>query len=194
MSTVAETVRSWGGQEIIAHEGARKAVAGLIFILAAALGAQVAVPLPWTPVPMTLQPLFVILAGAVLGPMLGASAMAGYVALGAAGLPVFAMGGAGLPWLLGPTGGYLVAMPAAAFFTGVVAARGAGPVRTAAGLALGVAVMYLGGLSWLVASTGAEPGGLLAVAVFPFLLGDATKILLALFLTRLIRTSSLGRV
>ena len=77
------------------------------FALAPAAGAYIAIPLPFTPVPITLQPLFVILAGALLGPWAGATSMAMYLTLGAIGAPVFSGGHAGLPWLMGPTGGYL---------------------------------------------------------------------------------------
>uniref|UniRef100_UPI002580E7FB biotin transporter BioY n=2 Tax=Oceanithermus sp. TaxID=2268145 RepID=UPI002580E7FB len=73
-----------------------------------ALLAQVALPLPFTPVPVTLQTLGVLLVGAALGSRLGAQALGLYLAAGAAGLPVFAGGGAGVGWLAGPTGGYLL--------------------------------------------------------------------------------------
>lgn len=193
MNTVADTLRVWAAQEVVTGRRAQAGVGVLAFVLAMVFGAQVAVPLPYTPVPMTLQPLFVILAGAVLGPRLGATAMALYLALGAAGAPVFSAGGAGLPWLMGPTGGYLVAMPAAAWIAGTVATRDAGTLRTLAGLTAGVGALYLGGLSQLFLITGQASGELLALAVLPFLVGDATKIILALLLTRTVRKTSLGR-
>lgn len=152
------------------------------FVIATAIGARIAVPLPVGPVPMTLQPLFVILAGAVLGPWTGAVAMVAYVATGAAGAPVFSGGGAGVAWLMGPTGGYLLAYPAAAFVVGLVAGTRRGRlhgVRLLAGLALGVATMYVGGLSQLWILTRQDPGALLAQGVLPFLVGDALKILIA---------------
>jgi len=193
MSTIASTVRTWATQEVVADRRARSAIWLAAFVLAMVFGAQVAVPVPFTSVPMTLQVLFVILAGAVLGPWLGASAMAIYLAIGTAGAPVFSGGGAGLPWLVGPTGGYLVAMPAAAFVTGWIAGREGGSWRLLAGLLVGVVTIYAGGVSQLFILTRQEPATLLELGVLPFLAGDATKVLVALLLARMIRTKSLGR-
>ena len=82
--------------------------------LLVAVAAQVVVPVPFTPVPMTLQPLAVLVVGALLGAAAGASALVLYIALGALGFPVFAAGGSGVLHLIGPTGGYLLAFPVAA--------------------------------------------------------------------------------
>lgn len=187
MSALTETVRGWAATEVVEDGRARAGIGILAFVLATSFGAHVAVPLPWTPVPMTLQPLFVVLAGTVLGPWLGAAAMSGYLALGAAGAPVFSFGGAGLAWLLGPTGGYLLAYPAAAFVTGWIAGRDGGAARLGLGLLAGMTAIYLGGLSQLVLLTGQSPAALVAVAVAPFVLGDLTKILMAMALTKLLR-------
>lgn len=172
--------------EMVASPAARIALGIAAFVVATALSAYVVVP--WTPVPMTLQPLFVILAGALLGPWAGAAAMASYVAVGAAGAPVFSAGHAGLAWLMGPTGGYLLAYPAAAFVVGIVAgdadttrASLAGKARLLGALVAGVAVLYVGGVSQLWMLTRQDPATLLAVGVTPFLLGDLTKILIAFF-------------
>jgi biotin transport system substrate-specific component len=193
MITFAETLRGWAVQEVVEDRRARMMIGGVAFALATAFGAQVAVPLPWTPVPVTLQPLFVILAGVMLGPRVGAVAMAAYVGVGALGAPVFSNGGAGLPWLLGPTGGYLLAVPAAAFVAGSVAGRQGAAVRTLAGLALGVATMYVGGVSQLLVVTGQELDAVLAMGVVPFLVGDVMKILLAFFVVRSAKWTSTGR-
>lgn len=193
MSTVANTLKTWAHHEVVADRRARTALGMLAFVLATSFGAYVAVPLPWTPVPVTLQTLFVLLAGAVLGARAGAGAMAIYLALGASGAPVFSFGGAGLPWLLGPTGGYLIAMPAAAYLVGAAVGRDAGWLRLTGGLALGTVVLYLGGVAQLFLLTGQEPGALLAVGVLPFLAGDVTKILVAALLARSVRSTSLGR-
>lgn len=114
--------------------------------------------------------------------------------VGALGAPVFANGGAGLPWLLGPTGGYLLAAPAAAFVAGIVAGREGAALRTFAGLTLGVTTMYLGGVSQLLAVTGLGMSEVLALGVVPFLIGDVTKILLAFFVVKSVRWTSLGRM
>src|SRR5947209_7735133 len=94
------------------------------FSLLTALSAQVAIPLLWTPVPITLQTFAVLLTGALLGSRLGALAMIAYLIEGASGLPFFALGHFGLATLLGPSGGYLIAFPAAAFITGAFAEHG----------------------------------------------------------------------
>lgn len=193
MSTMTQTLRTWAVQEVVPDRRIRTALGMVAFALATTFGAYVAVPLPWTSVPMTLQPLFVILAGAVLGPRAGAGAMAGYLAVGAMGAPVFSFGGAGLPWLMGPTGGYLLAMPAAACVVGAVAGRNAGWLRLLGALTLGMATIYLGGVSQLFLLTRQELSGLLAVGVLPFLAGDLTKILGAALLARSVRSTSLGR-
>ena len=120
------------------------------FAAAVAAASQIAIPLPGTPVPFTLQPMLVILAGMWLGPIAGASSMVFYLALGAAGLPVFTpLGAPGIARFFGPTGGYLIAYPAAAFVAGTLAhrARGFGG-RWLAGIA-GVAVIFVGGIAQL---------------------------------------------
>ncbi len=194
MSSVTDTLRSWAAREAVSDPRARRFVALVAFVLATAFGAQVGVRLPWTAVPMTLQPLFVVLAGVVLGPRLGALAIATYVSIGAAGAPVFSNGGAGLPWLLGPTGGYLLAMPAAAWVAGRIAGRDGRVLRTVAGLALGIATIYAGGVSQLVLLGGASLGQAVALGVAPFLVGDVTKVLLAFFSARVLRGTGFGRL
>ena len=104
----------------------RVASAVLLAALTAA-AAQVSIPLPFTPVPFTLQPMVVLLGGAALGARLGMSAQVLYLLAGIAGLPVFAASPVlppGALRLLGPTGGYLMAYPFAAFLTGWLAERG----------------------------------------------------------------------
>ena len=192
MTTVTESLRGWLVSAAVEDRRARAGVGVAAFVLATAFAAQVAVPLPWTPVPMTLQPLFVILAGAMLGPRLGAMAMAIYVVIGATGAPVFSNGGFDIRWLLGTTGGYLVAAPAAAFVVGSVASKGAGWLRTAAALTLGVLTMYVGGVSQLLFVTGQGFGSVLSMAVLPFIAGDVTKVLTALVLLRGVAPKSPG--
>jgi biotin transport system substrate-specific component len=167
----------------------------VIFLLLTALGAWVEIRLPatLTPIPITLQPLFVILAGALIGPRTGAMAMAAYLALGAVGAPVFAGGRGGFIWLLAPSGGYLLAYPLAAFVVGVVAARGAGGVRLVAALTAGMAVIYLGGASWLWILTRQDLSVILTQSVLPFLPGDLFKIVVAWFTVRSLRTTSFGQ-
>lgn len=146
--------------------------------LAVAIGAQVVVPVPLSPVPMTLQPLAVLAVGGLLGARAGAAALVLYLALGLAGLPVFAAGGAGVGRLLGPTGGYLLAFPIAAAACGALV----GPVpsvgRTLLACAAGMVVIHIGGVAQL-ALLGGDPALAFRVGFVPFLTGDLLKIGLA---------------
>ena len=158
----------------------RSALLVLGFSLLTALAAQVVVPLPWTPVPLTGQTFAVLLTGALLGPRLGALAMAAYLAEGAAGLPFFRGGAGGRAHLAGPTAGYLFAFPAAAFVTGLLAERGWDRryLPAAAAMALGSLVILAGGWAWLALTFGSG-GEAFRLGVAPFLAGDLVKIALA---------------
>jgi len=146
---------------------------------AVALSAQFALPIPGSPVPLTLQPFVVVLAGLLLGPADAAAAMVVYLVAGAAGLPVFApMGAPGLARLLGPTGGYLLAYPVAAAVAGRLGAgRDAFKVRALAAMA-GILVIYLGGLAQLSVIAGSITTAAL-LGVLPFVAADAVKALVA---------------
>lgn len=149
-----------------------------------ALAAQVAVPLPGTPVPVTLQPLAVLIVGGLLGPRLGASSMVCYLALGAAGLPVFTpFGLPGLARLLGPTGGYLLAYPVAAFAVGAIAGNGARLLRVVAGVLAGLLLIHLGGAAQLLLLTGSVAAAV-RLGTLPFLLGDLGKLAIAVLVVR----------
>lgn len=167
-------------------------VAVALFALLTALGALVAVPLGVTPVPMTLQTLFVLLAGAMLGPVAGASSQLLYLALGVAGVPVFALGGAGLPWVFGPTGGYLMAFPMAAALTGWIAGRAGKVLRTSVAFLAGTLVIFALGAAWLSVVTDLGSGALFAAAVQPFIPGAVAKAGIGVIATRLF-LSRLGR-
>ena len=163
--------------------GARRRSITLVGILgfAAALAAasQVSIPLPNTPVPITLQPLVVVLAGLWLGPVAGAASMILVLTAGAIGLPVFTpLGAPGLARLLGPTGGYLLAYPVAAFIAGSLAGPAAGFVRRFAGASAGMLAIYLGGFAQLVVLTRSlETAAVLGV--LPFVALDVVKALVA---------------
>ena len=151
-----------------------------------ALMARIAIPLPFTPVPITGQTLAVLLTGAALGSRRGALSMAAYVLEGSLGLPVFAGGAAGLKRLTGPTGGYLVGFIAAAFVTGWLAERGwdRRPLLAALAMLIGNAVIFLFGLPWLAMFLGGflGPKGALALGLLPFIPGDLLKLFLATLL------------
>ena len=148
-------------------------VAGAILT---AIGARIAVPLPGTAVPFTLQVVAVMLTGVLLGSRAGAASQVLYLSAGLAGLPVFAAGG-GAAYLFGPTGGYLLAFPVAAAVAGHFAGSDRLLVR-AAGLVLSVAVIHVGGMAWLATIVGRDVA--FATGVAPFLAGDVVKILLVL--------------
>src|SRR5205807_8718645 len=113
-----------------------------------ALAAQIAIPLPFTPVPLTMQPLAVLFIGIVLGSWRGAAAATLYLLEGLGGLPVFSQGHGGIFWLtVGPTAGYLLSYPFAAFVAGWVSERGWGStvLRSVAGMLAALAIIYAGG-------------------------------------------------
>ncbi|AFZ67256.1 biotin transporter BioY [Deinococcus peraridilitoris] len=148
-----------------------------------ALCARIEVPL-W-PVPVTLQTLAVLLAGAALGSRRGLLAVLAYLGAGALGLPVLAGGAAGLTKLLGPTGGYLLGFAVAAYTVGWLVERFALDRRVlgaAGAMLLGNVVIYALGLMWLGRVTGLSGQALLNAGLTPFLLGDALKLLLAALL------------
>lgn len=150
------------------------------FSLLTALAAQVVIPLPWTPVPITGQTFAVLLTGALLGPRLGALAMIAYLIEGASGLPFFYAGGSGVQHLLfSPTSGYLLSYPVAAFVVGLLSERGWDRrfLTAAAAMALGSIVILLGGWAWLARFV--SPTAAFNAGVAPFLIGDLIKIALA---------------
>lgn len=166
---------------VLASRDRRITVAGVIgFAAALAAASQVAIPVPGTAVPMTLQPLVVVLAGICLGPTAGAAGMVLYLAAGAAGLPVFAPQGLpGLARLAGPTGGYLIAYPLGAWTAGRLVRfhprRFAWRVLAAAS---GIAVIHVGGVAQLAVLTGSLTRAFVTGSL-PFLGMDAVKAVLA---------------
>jgi biotin transport system substrate-specific component len=158
----------------------KSALLVVAFSLFVALSAQVAVPLPWTPVPVTLQTFAVLLTGALLGPRLGALALVAYLLEGAAGAPFFAAGRGGAAHLFfAPTAGYLLSYPLAAYVVGLLAERGWDRrfSTAAAAMALGSAVVLAGGWAGLLRFY--SPAQAFAAGVLPFLAGDVLKIVLA---------------
>ena len=157
-----------------------KVVLMLGFTLLTWAGARVSVPLPFTPVPATLQTLAVLLAGAMLGARAGAASQATYLLLGLVGLPVFALPGAGPAYLLGPTGGYLVGFVVAAWTTGWLLRRlrGLGTWGTIAAFLAGSIAVHACGLAWLSVVLGG-PAAAWRAGSMPFLLFDLAKVMVA---------------
>jgi biotin transport system substrate-specific component len=180
---------SWAAPSADAQAGPWRRVAlGLALVALVAVSAQIAVPLPGTPVPVTLQSLAVMVAGVVLGPVPGALAVAAYVLIGALGAPVFAAGGAGPSWVVGPTGGYLITFPLVAFIVGHAAAPGRAGWLLPIGVVAAQAVMFTGGVLQLALVTGRDLPEAFAMGAVPFLLGEVYKCaLLTVFAVALAR-------
>jgi len=162
---------------------ARPLTRGLLVIGFALLtwaGARVAVPLPFTPVPGTLQTLAVLLAGGMLGARAGAASQMAYLFMGLAGLPVFALPGAGPAYFLGPTGGYLVGFILAAWTTGSLIPRlkGFGVWGAAGAFLAGAISVHACGLAWLTVLMG-SPVAAWRAGMLPFLLFDLAKVMVA---------------
>jgi len=150
-----------------------------VFSLLTALAAQIVIPVG--PVPITAQTFAVLLTGALLGSRLGAMAMIIYLVEGASGLPFFYGGHGGITHLLGPTGGYLVAFPAAAFVTGAFAENGWDKrfLTAVVAMAVGSIVILLAGLAWFSVLMQTSPLVAFQVSFLKFVPGDIIKILLA---------------
>ena len=177
-------------------EGQAVRVASVLFItVLTAAAAQVSFPLPFTQVPLTLQPMVVLVGGLVLGSRLGFASQVLYLTAGIAGLPVFAASATlppGLLRLLGPTGGYLMVYPIAAFIVGYLAERGFAKryATSVAAMLVGLAIIYAAGTVWLAffarLATGSAAVGLsaaLASGVYPFVLADLVKLAAAAGIT-----------
>jgi len=165
---------------------AEQAGAVLFVTMLTAVAAQISVPLPFTPVPFTFQPMVVLVGAAALGSRLGMASQILYVALGIAGVPVFAASPVlpqGVARLLGPTGGYLMSYPFAAFVAGWLAERGFDRRYASAVLAMvcGLVVVFACGVLWL--AIGVQPArgmaAALATGFYPFILPDLAKLLVA---------------
>jgi biotin transport system substrate-specific component len=167
--------------------GAIRAAAVLFVTVLTAVAAQVSFPLPFTPVPFTLQPMIVLVGGAALGARLGFTSQALYLLAGIAGLPVFAASATlpqGFLRLLGPTGGFLLAYPFAAFVAGYLAERGFDRryLTSVVAMAAGLTVVFAFGVAWFAFFAAPTPVGLsraLELGLYPFVGVDIVKILLA---------------
>jgi biotin transport system substrate-specific component len=167
--------------------------AGAVLFMTAltAAAAQVSFSIPLTTVPFTMQPMVVLMAGLALGPRLGMRSQLLYLAAGLAGMPVFAVSATlppGAGRLLGPTGGYLMAYPFAAFLTGWLATRGFDRryLTSVLAMAAGLALIYACGVLWLglFARGGGQSAAVglsaaLSAGLYPFVVADVLKLLAA---------------
>lgn len=154
-------------------------VAGASLLMA--ILARFSMPLPFTPVLLSLSNLGVLLIGLTLGSRLGAAALLLYLAEGAMGLPVFSSGGpGGIAQILGPTGGFLMAYPVAAFIAGLISEKGQrSVVRFSLAAFAAEIVIFAGGVSWLMSLTHVALAQAIHWGVYPFAFFEIIKILLA---------------
>jgi biotin transport system substrate-specific component len=152
-------------------------VLGALFVAALA---QVEIPLPFTPVPITGQTFGVLLVGAALGSKRGAASLASYLVMGLVGLPFFAGGAHGLQIVIGATGGYLIGFIVAAYVIGLLAERGLErSVRTSVlPFLVGTVIIYACGVTWLAVVLGSFSKAI-AAGLLPFVIGDAIKLVAA---------------
>ena len=166
----AASANAWTGVQVLS----------VVFVaVLTAAAAQLSFPLPFTPVPFTIQPMIVLVGAAALGSRLGALSQILYLTLGVAGLPVFAYAPElpqGFARLLGPSGGYLMAYPIAAFATGWLSERGFDRryLTSILAMAAGLSIIFAGGVAWLAAAVGLPAA--LATGLYPFIVVDVLKI------------------
>jgi biotin transport system substrate-specific component len=168
-------------ESVRAHSALRNTALVICASLIIVVCARISVPLPFTPVPLTLANFAVLAVGLTLGSRKGFAAAALYLAQGAAGIPVFSPAGSGgIAQMFGPTGGFLLAYPVVAFFAGWLVERGARSFtqRALAAVAAEV-VLFTSGAAWLMAITHASVKQAVFFSVYPFLFGEVAKVLLA---------------
>lgn len=193
--TFVSLVQRAASLEVVQSRNLRRTIGVAAFVALTAFGAHVAFPVPGSLVPVTLQTMFVTLAGALLGPYLGAASQLAYLALGAAGAPVFSAG-IGLAALAGPTGGYLIAFPVAAALTGVLTRRVRGGVLSQA-LQIGLIMFVTTGVILAIGAlqlsllTG-DVARAIQTGVLPFLFGDLVKSTIGAAIAVRLRKRTLG--
>ena len=167
-------------ERVVASEGVRNI--GLVIggSLVVAICAHVSIPLPFTPVPLTVQNFGVLLVGLMLGSRRGFAALTLYLAEGAMGLPVFSpFGPGGIAQLMGPTGGFLLSYPLVAWLAGYVMERGTRSfARAAMGSFLGEIVLFAGGLAWLAVLTHSVIQAF-RLGLYWFLFAEIIKVMMA---------------
>lgn len=158
----------------------RRLIAVAAFVILITLGALIRIPLPFTPVPITLQTFFVLLSGALLGSAWGAVTQLAYICLGMSGLTVFTSTGAGLFYLFGPTGGYLFGFILASLFIGGLIKQAKNNFFLVLGLfCAGDVILLSSGVLWLKVILGGSLSKLLLIGFFPFVVGDLLKAVIA---------------
>jgi biotin transport system substrate-specific component len=169
-----------GKREIILNPTTCAVIGVSFFVIFTISSAFIRLPLPFTPVPVTLQTFAVLLAGAVLGRKLGSLSQTAYIALGAAGLPIFAKASSGLAYLLGPTGGYLIGFVLAAWAIGkILGSKKAGFFRILGAMFIGELILFSLGVVWLALILKVGIYKAIFLGLLPFIPGDTVKLLAA---------------
>ncbi|MFH1888808.1 MAG: biotin transporter BioY [Candidatus Omnitrophota bacterium] len=166
-------------REVVVDKRISRVIGVITFVILTSLGAFVRIPLPFTPVPLTLQTFFVLLSGLFLGG-LGTVSQVIYVLLGVAGLPIFSTAASGLYYLCGPTAGYIFGFILAALFLGKFIKQAKGklfPVFIL--LCLADFIILACGTLWLKTTLGLSYGRSFLIGFIPFIPGDGLKILFA---------------
>jgi biotin transport system substrate-specific component len=167
-------------KELIRNKGLCQLFGVGVFIILTVLSAFVRIPLPFTPVPLTLQTFFVLLSGALLGRKLGVFAQGAYLFLGLTGQQVFTGLGSGSLYLLGPTGGYIVGFILASFLAGSLLIKEKQSVFVVfIKLLAADFIILFSGLLWLKISLSCSLSKAFLLGFFPFILGDLLKVALA---------------
>ena len=170
--TLADALPKWSAQSVTMVVG---------FALLTAVAAQLTLPLPWTPVPITGQTLAVLLSGATLGWRAGGVSQLVYILLGGMGLPFFHDGQGGWSVVSGPTGGYLVGFVVSAALVGALAERGQDRrlLTSLPAMLAGSAVIYLFGVPWLAHVLDVGVPRAIELGMAPFVIGDCFKLVIA---------------
>ena len=167
-------------RELISNKRICQVLAVGVFVILTALSAFVRIPLPFTPVPLTLQTFFVLLSGALLGRKLGVLTQISYMFLGFTGQQVFTGSGGGALYLLGPTGGYIVGFVLAAFFVGnLLNSKKQSWSAVFIKLLIADFIILFSGMFWLKISLSCSLNQAFLLGFLPFVFGDLFKVMLA---------------
>lgn len=154
-----------------------------LFAALTAILSQISIPLPFTPVPINLATLSVLLSGAILGKKGGAISQIVYAILGAVGLPVYANFLSGIGILIGPTGGYIIGYIIAAFVVGIIVEKSEKNLKSyLLSMCLGIIACYILGTAWFMYITNNNLISALTLCVLPFIPGDIIKIIFGAFI------------
>jgi len=168
-------------REFVVNKTAAALIGVVSFVALTIAGAYIRIPLPFSPVPITLQTFFVLLAGAILGKKLGSLSQANYLMIGIFGLPVFTGGLYGFARLFGPTGGYLIGFVLAAYAIGWLLGKKSEAtfVKIATAMLFGLVILFMTGTIQLAAVMHISLQKAMLLGVLPFIPGDIVKLLAA---------------